>query len=106
MSAANLLTNGGMQELTVYALELLEPRATIATGFAPDSPEGINMTNSGKSLRWVAVRGQGAPDWAIYCHWSWRDVEWIKRMGDKVHDRKTIKRLVPCTAEVLKRYRD
>ena len=94
-----------MPELTLYALELLDPRATIATGTAPDSPEGINMTNSGRTLRWVAVRGGGAPDWAIYCHLANKDEEWIKRHGDKVHDEQTIRRLVPCVDKAFEQYR-
>lgn len=94
-----------MQELTAYALEMMEAGATIATGTAPDSPEGINMTRSGRTLRWVAVRGQGAPDWAIYCHLEDKDEEWIKRMGDKVRDKNTIQKLVPCNEQALKKYR-
>jgi len=94
-----------MQELTTYALELLKGGATIATGTAPDTPEGINMANSGMMLRWVATRGKGAPDWAIYCHLSHHGEQWIKDHGNKVRNEETIKRLVPCTDRAFKSYR-
>jgi hypothetical protein len=62
------------------------------------------MTGSGRQLRWVAVRG-GAPDWKIYCHWIEKSKEEVASNGDKVCDKETIRRLVPCTDEAFKMYR-
>ena len=55
-------------------------------------------------IRWIAVRGQ-IHDWKIYCLWADQDWEEIKRVGDKIHDDETIRRLVPCDDEAFKMYR-
>jgi len=55
-------------------------------------------------LRWVAVRG-GIADWAIYCHFSDKNWDWIRDSGDKVTMENHIRKLVPCTDEAFKRYR-
>lgn len=90
--------------LTLKQLKEMEPDTIFATGEALDSPYGINMSNSGKLLRWVAVRG-GIHDWCIYCHFADRDIEWIKRHGDKVCGEEHIKKLVECNDESFKLYR-
>jgi hypothetical protein len=90
--------------ITLQALKNMTPESIFASGIAKDSPEGINMTNSGKMLRWIAHRG-GIHDWAIYCHWVDMDDEWVSRHGDKVHNDDTIRRLVPCDDEAFKMYR-
>ena len=82
----------------------MAPRAIFALGESIDSPEGINMTNSGKLLRWVAVRG-GIHDWAIYCHFVEKSYEWIKDYGDKVCSEEHIKKLIDCNDEAFKMYR-
>ena len=83
------------------------PQGIFAQGLTIDSPEGINMANTQKPIKWVAVRGY-IYDWAIYADnpYSPRyDYEGVRDMGDKVHDRDTIKKLVPCDDEALKMYR-
>ena len=75
-----------------------------ASGTANDSPNGLFMANTNRELRWVAVRG-GIHDWAIYCHFSDKDQEWIARFGDKVRNEENIKNLVPCTNEAFGMYR-
>ena len=92
-----------MDELTLEKLKKMEP-GIFAEGLSTDSPGGIHMTGSGKSLRWVAVRG-GIHDWAIYCHHAENSAEWIKSQGDKTHNMETVERLVPCDEEALKMYR-
>ena len=77
---------------------------TFMSGEVIDSPEGINMTNSGKMLKWVARRGMIA-DWAIYVGWSTSSFEEIERSGDKVFGVNNIKKLVNCDEEMLKHYR-
>lgn len=90
--------------LTLQQLKDMKPDTVFATGLAIDEPNGLFMAHTGKELRWVATRG-GIHDWTIYCHFSDKSEEWIKRQGDKVHDEKHIKMLVPCDDEAFKMYR-
>ena len=92
--------------LTKKMLEEMEPGHIIATGVLMDGPLGLHMMGTGKDLRWVAVRGGGLLDWAIYCHWSEADVEFIRMHGDKVRSENQIRRCVACSDEVLKFYRN
>ena len=92
-----------MNELTLERLKEMKP-GMFATGLALDSPRDINMTGTGKGLRWVAVRG-GYWDWAIYIHWATNSVDYIMRSGDKVSNEHHIRKLVPCTDEAFKMYR-
>ena len=92
-----------MKKLTLKQLKEMKP-GIFTSGVSFDGPDGINMMNTGKSLRWVAVRG-GIHDWAIYCHTSDKSVEYIRDMGDKVHNEATIKKLVPCDDEAFNMYR-
>ena len=89
--------------LTVDMLKKMEP-GVFAKGEAVDSPLGINMTGSGRQLRWVAVRG-GIHDWTIYCHWAFNTWDYIEKQGDKVFSEDIVKRIVPCDEEAYKMYR-
>jgi hypothetical protein len=91
-------------ELTKELFEQLPKGEVFATGFLPNSPEGIFMNRDGGILRWVAKNGWGN-DWAVYCHWSDRSIDWIRDRGDKVLTEEYIRRCVPCTNEVFKLYR-
>ena len=93
-----------MKLLTLEDLKNMDPKTIFATGEIIDSPEGINMTNSGKRLRWVAVRGD-IHDWTIYCHFADKGLDWIRRQGDKIHSVDNIKKLCPCDDEAFKMYR-
>lgn len=57
------------------------------------------------SIRWVAVRGGGVPDWAFY----YGPAEWsavkIRSQGSKAHFEKIIRKLVPCDDEAWSHYR-
>lgn len=90
--------------LTLQKLKDMEPGEVIAKGETINSPEGVNMTNDGTSLRWIACRGD-YHDWAIYIHHAWQDWEWIKAHGDKVCGVDHIKKLVPCDDEAYAMYR-
>lgn len=90
--------------LTLKDLQEIPPQTVIATGVTIDNPSGINMSNSDKILRWVAVRG-GMPDWAIYIYFDYQSVDWVRLFGDKVTSKENIKRLVPCNDEAFKQYR-
>jgi len=93
-----------MKKLTLYQLKVMKPHKIFASGTEKDAPGGINMTNSGNNLDWIATRG-GTYDWAIYCYWEGANQSYIVDMGDKVHDAETIKRLVPATDEAYEMYR-
>jgi hypothetical protein len=90
--------------LTLQILKEMLPDTILATGTMMDNEDGLFMNNTGRELRWVAVRGY-IHDWCIYCHYSEYDVEYIKRCGDKVCDKRNIKRLVKCDDEAFKMYR-
>jgi len=79
-------------------------RTIFATGTIEDSPKGINMSNSKRMLRWVAVRG-GIDDWAIYIHLAEHTISYVRNYGDKVCGNGNIRKLVPCDNEALKKYR-
>lgn len=90
--------------LTLQQLKDMPPNTVFARGEVEDSPDGVNMSNSGGILRWVAVRG-GIWDWAIYCHYADRSWEFVKSQGDKIYGKTNIKKLVPCDDEAFKKYR-
>lgn len=90
--------------ITKEEFDKLTPGEIFATGVQPNSPEGIFMTRDGGNLRWVATKGYGN-DWAIYCHWDYNSIEYIKESGDKLQNPDHIKLCVPCEEDVLKKYR-
>ena len=92
-----------MKELTLQDLKDMKP-GIFAKGGTYDNPEGCNMSNSGRGLRWVATRGD-IYDWTIYVHFVDKDWEWIRRNGDKVRNENNIRKLVPCDDEAFKMYR-
>lgn len=91
-------------KLTLQKLMETEPDTIFASGLIVDSPKGINMINSGKMLRWVAVRGR-IHDWAIYCDYEEKSEEEVKNYGEKVRNEENIKKLVDCSSEVFEMYR-
>jgi len=89
-------------------LETLQtiPKGTIfAKGETTDDQNGINMTRSGKQLKWIAKKGYGYDDWAIYAHWATMSDHFVETQGDKVTSEQNIKKLVPCSDEVYSKYR-
>jgi len=91
--------------LDVQMLQAMPPGTRFATGVATDCSEGLFMANTGKELRWVAMRGQGTHDWAIYCHFDAATIDEIARTGDKVQMEQHIRFCVPCDDAALKCYR-
>jgi len=69
-------------------------------------------SNGERTFMWVAVRGD-IHDWAIYTSLNaipmvdfWAgDKDGIATMGDKVYDKESIKKLVPCDDEAFAMYR-
>jgi len=106
--------------LTLKMLKAMPPHTIFAQGELVDSPEDCNLANTGKTTRWVAVRG-GIHDWAIYAQnphyidcddleivmigysgiWDWGK---ISREGDKISTKEYIRKLVECDDESFKRY--
>lgn len=90
--------------LSLKQLQDMPPHTSFALGKVWDSPNGVNMTNSGKELKWIAKRGE-IHDWAIYIGWATQSNEYIKTQGDKIYNKEIIKKLVPCDDEALEMYR-
>lgn len=89
----------------------MQPDTVFSSGTLIDSPDGINLANTGHTIPWVAVRGQ-IHDWAIYAqnpHYLEAEGVWsqsrVRDMGDKVYGVENIRKLVPCSDEALKMYR-
>ena len=56
-------------------------------------------------LMFVCKKGHGYDDWAIYCHFPVRGVDWIREHGDKVTGESNIRSIFPCSDEVFALYR-
>jgi hypothetical protein len=84
--------------LTLQQLKDMKPgRFATGTGY---HPEIIH-----KDIRWVAVRGEGYHDWAIYYLHVYANIEDVMTNGDKMFTESVIKRLVPCDDKAFKMYR-
>ena len=90
--------------LTLKKLKEMKPHTIFAKGKKYDDASGINMTRSGKLLKWVAVRGD-IHDWAIYCDWANKSWEDVKDLGNKVTLERNIRKLVECDDGSFKMYR-
>lgn len=75
-----------------------------AQGVEIDDPAGLHIANTGKELKWVAVKGY-ANDWCIYCHFASESFDSVEMNGDKVILEHNIQRVVPCTKGVYAKYR-
>lgn len=85
------------------AFQNAKPGAVFAIGNAPDSPEGLNMTGSGKTLFWVAVKGY-VDGWRLYCSFESREY-YTKEHGYKVMDFDNVLRVLAADDGMLKHYR-
>lgn len=56
-------------------------------------------------LTFVCKKGHGYDDWAIYCHFPDKEIEWIAENGNKVMTERNIRAIFPCDDEVYKLYR-
>ena len=92
--------------LTLKMLKDMPDSIVFATGIIPNSPEGVYMTDmrKGDNLRWVAKRGR-IHDWVIYLDWEEKSLEEVMHNGQKTHDEKNIRKLVPCDDEAFSWYR-
>lgn len=109
--------------LTVEKLKSMQPWEIFASGEWVDDWKLFNIRWEGRQVQWVAVRGKGYHDWAIYYHlsneeerekaetlldltyyWRWTD-ENIAKIGDKLTRESTIRAIVPCDDESFNLYR-
>lgn len=86
-------------QLTLEQLKIMESGAIIGHGIA-DEPSLYE-----KPVKWVAVRGNGYPDWALYYNHPNIPLELVISNGDKAFTPNAIRKLVPCTDEAFKMYR-
>ena len=86
-------------ELILQKLKDMKPGEIIDTGTGTYS-QVINC-----EIRWVAVRGEGYHDWAIYYLRPDKTITEIRHNGDKMFTESIIKRLVPCDNEAWGMYR-
>lgn len=114
-----------MQILTLELLEEMPPRKIIACGIVENGPRvyQINMVSGdiGRQLFWIAKRGDGAADWAIYTEWLLTQRAWdtnkhgtdhigpsiveTLRFGQKVLSRNNVATLVPHDEAAWRAYR-
>lgn len=96
------------KKLTLTQLKDMYPHKIFASGHEIDSPEGINIADTGQRLKWIAVRGR-IHDWAIYAMPEIPEEEIpeevIHERGGKVMGKENINKLVPSTDEAFKMYR-
>lgn len=91
--------------MTKEEFDALPPLRVFAKGFVMDGTSSFNFSNEHMMLRWVAKTG-GNNDWAIYVSRELDTVTHVENNGDKVCSPDNIRYLVPCTDEVLARYRN
>ncbi len=100
MLSATFLSDTGISILTKDELKEITPGMIFAEGTGTFPELRIDLP-----LRWVAVRGEGYHDWAIYYHTIDHEPDWVKHNGDKAMGENIIRRLVNCTDEVWELYR-
>jgi len=88
-----------MNELTEKDLILMVPGKLFA------SETGIYPDLASRQIRWVAARGKGMHDWAMYYGRISQSIEHIARYGDKIFDKDLIQKMVPCTKKAYALYR-
>jgi len=88
-----------MTKLTIEKLKEMKHGKIFATG------TGTYPELTDKEVRWVACRGKGYHDWAIYYHLPSQDIYTIASNGDKCFTESVIKLLVPCNDEAYGLYR-
>lgn len=95
------------KKLTAATLKMMADDHIIDASETTNSMEGVFMSGDyvGEKISWIAKRGSGNADWAIYVGWTHRTVEWIMMYGQKVKDPANIRKLVPCDDEALALYR-
>jgi hypothetical protein len=90
--------------LTLEKLKEMQPHSTIKSGTA--SVQNYWDACSEMQVDFIAQRG-GIHDWAIYyMPAGQRPIDRILNNGEKMHNRESIRKCVPCDDEAIKFYRD
>lgn len=87
------------QLLTLQMLKDMEAGTIIGTGVV------FNARIHNGMIRWIAKRGDGFHDWAIYYHNQNHTPEYILSNGDKLTSEANIRQLIPCDQEAFGLYR-
>lgn len=87
-----------MSTFNLIKLQSLAPFGEIARGSGP-LPE-LDIAH----VHWIAVKGM-VNDWAVYFSSNDEDYKSIAESGNKLYLLNAVKRLIPCTKNVLRRYR-
>tara|TARA_B100001142_G_scaffold326829_1_gene383112 strand:- start:4920 stop:5246 length:327 start_codon:yes stop_codon:yes gene_type:complete len=81
------------------------------SGFLDGLPTIHAQNTGGERMSWVAVKGM-IHDWAIYYYYEKNELlntltplTYVRNHGVKLHDYENIKKLVPCSDDVLECYR-
>lgn len=85
--------------LTAQILKDMQPGAIIAKGIT-NNPR-LHKDN----VKWIAVRGKGFHDWALYYHFEHMSDQYVLDVGDKSTTEGVIRSLVPCDDEAWALYR-
>ena len=79
------------------------PEGIFRTGICSNSPTGAFMTREGGVLKYVAVKWN-SENWGVYIGRVAQSDESIKRGGDFIHNKETVKGLVSFEPEVMELY--
>lgn len=85
-------------ELTEEILKSIRPGEIFAKG------DGM-LPVANYPLKWVAIRGEGYHDWAIYYGYNEIPDSEIARIGCKMFTKEVIRELVPCNNKAWSLYR-
>lgn len=92
-------------KLTISLLEHpISANEVLFQGEIIDNHQGINMTNSGRRLKYIVKVGCNK-DWCVYCHWAENTFAYVTSQGDKVISRANIENILEIDDEVWARYR-
>lgn len=70
--------------ITKEYLEKIEPQTIFQQGIFFDDSYGIKL-HTPNLIKWVAVKGGGYHDWAIYADHAYMDAEEVARKGIKIN---------------------
>lgn len=91
--------------IRIEEFDALENATIFATGVTTDTSDGLHMMGTGKEIIWIAKKGDGGHDWAVYTHYSNRDLYFIQTQGDKVYNRDSIANILDIDDDMWERYR-
>jgi hypothetical protein len=92
--------------LTLEKLKAMQPHSTIKSGTA--YVQDYWDASKEMEVDFIAQRG-GIHDWAIYYMPEGKGIPFcgnILNNGEKMHNRESIRKCVPCDDEAMKMYRD